>query len=145
MRHAGRAGERPAPRVRVTPLERHIFVSSAASTAPPPRLVVFPDRNGTGRLLALRPVRSGERALGQYNGAAAAGAPSILLGQDSEVRYWTHELGVDEALLRRAIASVGADEIGVRGYLMQALAVAQPVAKRAAPGAESEPAEMATP
>jgi len=41
----------------------------------------------------------------------------IVLSQESEVRYWTHELGVDEVLLRRAIASEGSDEVKVRAYL----------------------------
>ena len=59
--------------------------------------------------------------MGHYNGAATtASVPSITLSQESEVRYWTRELGVDEALLRRAIACVGANEIGVRDYLVAA-------------------------
>ena len=61
--------------------------------------------------------------MGHYNGTTtAASAPSITLNQESEVRYWTRELGVDEALLRRAIACVGANEIGVRDYLVVACA-----------------------
>lgn len=43
----------------------------------------------------------------------------ILLSGDSEVVYWTRELGVDELSLRIAIATVGRDEPQVRDFLPQ--------------------------
>jgi hypothetical protein len=48
-------------------------------------------------------------------------APAITLGNDVEVRYWTLELGVSEAKLREAIATVGAGEVFVRAYLLGAM------------------------
>jgi hypothetical protein len=44
---------------------------------------------------------------------------AIRLGSESDVAYWTRELGVDEAALRLALAAVGPEEIGVRHYLQR--------------------------